>query len=278
MITMERTMKRRMAATAAALALVAGGGVLAGCGSDSGGGAAASTAAVDTAALGPANDVETLSAQEIFDKAQAAASAASSVTVTGEIAQGSNKVAWDLQVGDNAANGTIEVLNTEVGIRVVDGKTYLKTSGEGVAKIAGQGDNSAVVELATALIGDKWLLAPANSGIDEFEFFSQFADRDSLLKEILPPEGTVSVKGTGEVNGIPVVFLESTGDGPGTLAVQTVGEPYPVQVAGSGSDFNGEVNFTNWNDPVDVTAPTDDDVVELNGALANALTNLGGSS
>ena len=270
MITMERTMKRRMAATAAALALVAGGGVLAGCGSDSGGGAA-STAAVDTAALGPANGVETLSAQEILDKAQAAASAASSVTVTGAITQGSDKVALDLQVGDNAANGTIEAQGIEVGIRVVDGKTYFKISGEGFAKIAGQGDNSAAAEAITTLIGDKWLLVPANSGSDELEGFNQFADKDSLIKGILAPEGTVSVKGTGEVNGIPVVFLESTGDGTGTLAVQTVGEPYPVQIAGGGSDSSGEINFTNWNDPVDVTAPTD--VVDI-GALAN----LGGSS
>lgn len=271
MSIMERTMKRRMAATAAALALVAGGGVLAGCGSDSGGGGAASTAAVDTAALGPANGVETLSAQEILDKAQAAASAASSVTVTGAITQGSEKVALDLQVGDNAANGTIEAQGIEVGIRVVDGKTYFKISGEGFAKIAGQGDNSAAAEAITALIGDKWLLVPANSGSDELEGFNQFAEKDSLLKGILAPEGTVSVKGTGEVNGIPVVFLESTGDGPGTLAVQTVGEPYPVQIAGSDSDSSGEINFTNWNDPVDVTAPTD--VVDI-----GALTNLGGSS
>jgi hypothetical protein len=72
------------------------------------------------------------------------------------------------------------------------------------------------------------------------------------------------VKGTGDVNGTPVVFLDDS-EGGGTLSIQTVGEPYPVQITGSDSESSGEINFTDWNAPVSVTAPTD--VVDI-GELA----------
>ena len=93
--------------------------------------------------------------------------------------------------------------------------------------------------------------------------------KDSLLEAFLSPSGDISVAGTGEVNGTPVVFLDSS-DGTGTLAIQTVGEPYPIQIKGSDKSSSGQVDFTNWNAPVNVTAPTD--VVDL-----SALADLGDS-
>lgn len=258
--------RRRVAAGAAALALLAGGGVLAGCGSDSSGGA---TTAAEASTL-PANGVEKLSATEILEKSQAAASAASSVTVTGSITDEGQKINLDMELGKTSAQGTFSAQGIDAELRVVDGKAYFKLSGEDFAKIAGQDNNPELVKAVSALLGDKWIALPAGSGGDELGGLGQFGQKDSLLDGILKPDGVVTVKGTGEVNGIPVVFLDSS-EGAGTLAIQTVGEPYPIQIKGSDSDSSGEVNFTNWNEPVNVTAPTD--VVDL-----EALANLGGSS
>ncbi len=36
-----------------------------------------------------------------------------------------------------------------------------------------------------------------------------------------------------------------------------MGEPYPVQAKGGGANGSDAVTFTNWNAPVNVTAPTD---------------------
>ena len=259
---MERSMKRRAAAAAAALALITGGGVLAGCGSSSSD-TVASTAAADTATQAP-NGVEKLSAQEILDKSLAATKAASSVTVKGSITQEGQEVSLDLVLGTDAADGSFKAQGIEVDLRVTGGKSYFKLSGEDFAKIAGQGDNPEIAEAVSALIGDKWLLVPADSGSDELAGLGQFGEKDSLLKDILSPDGQVSVKGTGEVGGVPVVFLEST-EGEGTLAIQTVGEPYPVQIEGDGTDGSGKITFSDWNAPVSVTAPTD--VVDI-GELA----------
>ena len=259
---MERTMKRKAAAAAAALALITGGAVLAGCGSDSSSGGAAASTAASTTAQAP-NGVEKLSAQEILDASLKAANAASSVTVTGDITNDGQQVKLDLELGTDAAQGTFSAQGINAEIRVVGGKSYFKLSGEDFAKVAGEGDNPEVAKAISSLLGDKWIAAPQDAG-DDLGGLGEFGQKDNLLKGILEADGTVTVKGTGEVNGTPVVFLEDT-KGEGTLAIQTVGEPYPVQIKGDGTDGSGKITFSDWNAPVSVTAPTD--VVDI-GELA----------
>jgi hypothetical protein len=271
---MERHMTRRMAATAAALAIAVGGLGLSACGGSDSSGSAASTA-VETTAQAP-NGIEKLTAKEILQKSLDAASAASSVKISGAISQGGEDIALDMTLGKDAGEGSITAQGAEIDLKFVGGKAYLKASGEDLAKLVGGSDSAAAGEAIAALIGDKWLAVPADGsagdGAGNFGAFSQLAQKDSLLEGILEPDGEVTITGTGTVNGTPVVFLDSP-DGDGTLAISTVGEPYPLQIkgAGAGSDSGtGEVNFTNWNAPFSVTAPTD--VVDI-GALAN----LGGS-
>jgi len=260
---MDRTLTHRIAAGAVALSLLAGGGVLAGCGSSSSGSEAATTAAADTSTL-PANGIEKLSAKEILDTSLAAANAASSVTVTGSITQEGQEIALDLELGTDAAQGSIKAQGISAEIRVTGGKSYFKLSGEDFAKLAGQGDSPELTKAISSLLGDKWLVLSDGEAGDDLGGLGELGQKDSLLKEILEADGKVTVKGTGDVNGTPVVFLEDS-DGGGTLAIQTVGEPYPVQITGSDSESSGEINFTDWNAPVSVTAPTD--VVDI-GELA----------
>lgn len=264
---MNRLSTRRVAAGAAALALLTGGGVLAGCGGSDSSSNAATTAAAQAQ---PANGIEKLPAQEILDKSLAAANAATSVSIKGSITVEGQETSLDLQLGTNAAEGSFTAQGISIKIIATGSKSYLKLTGGDFAKLAGQDDSPEVAKAVSALIGDKWLLVPEDSGVDELVGLGQFAKKDSLVKGILEPSGDVTVKGTGEVDGIPVVFIESS-DGGGTLAIQTVGEPLPVQITGSDGSGSGEVNFTGWNAPVTVTAPTD--VVDI-----SALADLGGSS
>ena len=262
---MERTMKRKAAAAAAAVAHLAGGGVLAGCGSSTTD-TAASTAAADAAAQ-PPNGVGTLPAEEILAKSQAAAKAATSVTVKGTITEGGVESSLDLVLGTNASEGTITSNGVELSIVFVDGKSYFKVSRDGWATLLGSGgaEGKAAGKEIDGLVGDKWLLLPADPGsLDDaggllgvtLAGLSGFFQKDFLLEGLLSPEGGATVKSTGDVNGTPVVFLEDA-KGEYTLAIQTVGEPYPVQVKGGGANGSDAVTFTNWNAPVNVTAPTD---------------------
>jgi hypothetical protein len=270
---MHRITTRKVAAGAAALALITGGGVLAGCGSSydsSSSGATAAAAETGGASTAAPNGIETKSAQEILDASLAAANKASSVTAKGAITQSGQEFKLDLQVGQEAAQGSITAQGVSVDIKVLAGKTYFKLSGDAFAKIAGQGDSPEVAEAISALLGDKWLVAPDEASAGQLGSLGQFGQKDELLKGILTPEGNATVKGTGEVNGQPVVLLESS-DGTGTLAIATTGEPYPLQIKGGEGADGGQIDFTDWNAPVNVTAPTD--VVDI-GQLAA----LGGSS
>ena len=262
---MERTMKRKAAAAAAAVALLAGGGVLAGCGSSTTD-TAASTAAADAAAQ-PPNGVGTLPAEEILAKSQAAAKAATSVTVKGTITEGAVESSLDLVLGTSASEGTITAEGVELSVKAVDGKSYFKASSGSWATLLGSAgaEGKAAGNKIDGLVGDKWLLLPAEPGsLGEagsvlgvtLAGLSGFFQKDFLLETLLSPEGGWTVKTTGDVNGTPVVFLEDT-KGESTLAIQTVGEPYPVQAKGGRAQGSGEISFTNWNAPVNVTAPTD---------------------
>ena len=273
---MERSMKRRAAAAAAAFALVTGGAVLAGCGSSSSD-TAASTAASDAAAQ-PPNGVEKLPAKEILTKSQAAAKAASSVTVTGTIAEGGEETSFDLVLGADASEGTFTTNGAELSIVIVDGKSYFKAPGDGWATLLGSAgaEGRAAGEKIASQVGDKWLLLPADpESLDDaggllgtvLATFGELFQKDGFLEAMLTPDGGATVKGTGDANGTPVVFLEGA-TGEGTLAIQTVGEPYPVQIKGDGAESAGEITFSDWNAPVSVTAPTDVvDISQLSAML-----------
>lgn len=251
---MEHSIKRTLAVSATTLALLTGGGLLAGCGSDSSASGTTATAADTTAQA--SNGVEKLSGQEIVTKSQAAANSASSVTVAGSVAMNGDNVGLDLALGDTAATGSITMNGMTIQIRVVDGTTYIKLDPKDLAKVVSANASGAVADQIQSVVGNKWLKVPADPSNDQLAALGQFGSKDGLIKQILTPQGDVTVTGTGDVNGTPVVNLDSS-KGTGTLSVQTVGEPYPVRIAGAKGSNSGHIDFSNWNGPVDVTAPTD---------------------
>ena len=243
---MDRTMMiRRIAAGAVSLSLLTGGGVLAGCGSGSSDTAAS---AADAATQAP-NGIEKLPAREILSKSLAASKAASSVTVKGTIAEeGEQGTSLDLVLGADASTGTMSINGFSMEIRVTGGTLYYKIDLAGAEAILGPGD-------ASAAIGGKWIKVSPGDDDDLLSDLGGFSDKDALLTSFLAPEGTSTVKGTGDVKGTPVVFVTvADGGDKGTLAVQTVGEPYPVQLTSQGT--KGAITFSDWNAPVNVTAPT----------------------
>ena len=255
-----RTMTRRIAAGAASLAVLTGTAVLTGCGSSANGSGATDT--VQTA-----NGIETLPARQILEKSLAASKAASSVAVVGQISDEDQRaMSLDLLLGTDASQGTTSFTGFSMEFRVTGGTTYFKISREGIEHVLGAGEGS-------ALIGDRWLLMSSDDTSDTLSALGdEFTSKNAMLTSLLSPDGTVTVKGTGQADGVPVVFIRSSSNPGGTLAIRTVGEPYPVQIstdAANGSE-QGTVTFSNWNAPVNVTAPADavrpEDLLSAGGA------------
>ena len=248
---MDTVMKRRLGATLAAIALTAGGLGVAGCGGDSastGSATAAATATTGTAAAD--NGIASLGAQEILAKATAAANGASSVRIAGNVDQNGQQISLDLTLADKAADGSLGIKGQQVDVRLVDGTFYMRAPAafyESLGKTGG----AAVGQL----VGGKWFSVPLDNSAtaQQFASFQAFTDKTALFDSLLQDAENATVKGPGDVSGQPVVLLDDSKGG--TLAVATTGEPYPLQVSGSGDGNSGTLNFTNWNAKVTVTAP-----------------------
>jgi len=256
---MHSVTKRRLGATLAALALTAGSLGVAGCGGDSTTSSSATATTGTTAAAD--NGVASLGAQEILTKATAAANAASSVRIAGNVDQDGQQVSLDLMLGKDVADGTLGIKGQQVDVRLVDGKFYLRAPAAFYEAIGGGG--AAIGQL----VGDKWFSVPLDNSAAAAKFaaFQGFTNKNELFDTLLKDASKATVKGTGDVSGQPVVLLDDSEGG--VLAVATTGEPYPIQVRGSSSDNSGTLNFTDWNAPVNVTAPAD--AIDL-GSLTNA--------
>lgn len=229
-----------------ATVLAGGGLVAAGCGGDSGT-AASSTAAAATASTTD-NGVASLSAHEILGKAIAAEKAATSVRMKGEVPQGTGVLAIDLALGSGQANGQMTIDDVPVSIMATGGNTYIKAPAALFDKMGGDAG-----KVAGQVLGDQWFEVPTSGGLaNSFRGLGNITDKDTLFGQLASSGSVASVKGTGQVNGQPVVLL--TGPKKGTLAVATTGQPYPVQIkAASGSP--GQIDFTDWNQPVGATVP-----------------------
>lgn len=255
---MDTVMKRRLGATLAAVALTAGGLGMTGCGSDS----AATSSATAAATTGTAadNGVASLGAKEILAKATDAANGASSVRIAGNIDQGGQQISLDLTVGKDTADGTLGIKGQQVDVRLVGGTFYMRAPAafyESLGKTGG----AAIGQL----VGGKWFSVPLDNSAaaQQFASFQAFTDKSTLFDSLLKDAENATVKGTGDVSGQPVVLLDDAKGG--TLAVATTGEPYPLQVSGSGDGSAGTINFTDWNAPVNVTAPAG--AIDIGGLL-----------
>jgi hypothetical protein len=236
---------------AVALALVA-----AGCGSDddggsttAGGGGATTeqTTAQTTEQSGGDNGIAEKSADEILTAAQEAARAATAVTVSGAF----EEVRLDLSiVKGEGATGSMSQAGAEFELVVKGDEVFVKGSDEFYEQIGGRA--------AVTLLSGKWLQVPSTD--DDFGSIAQFADMDRLLGEILDPSADRVTKGeTEDVDGTPAIGI--TADR-GTLFVATEGEPLPLKLTGP-ADRPGEMTFSDWNEPAELTTPDPADVVDI---------------
>jgi hypothetical protein len=196
--------------------------------------------------------IEESSAQEILDKSRAAAKAASSFRMAGEIREQGTSTALDLQFQkDKGVTGTVTVQGMTFEVLVVDQTAYLKADRATWEKAgAGQG--------AQLLVGKYIKLSSDTSGFGDI---MEVADPAKLLDQALTPDGTIVKTGVTEINGVPAVGLAEQDAKDGILYVATEGEPYPVRVEDPSGE--GNVDFSGWNEPVELTAPPDDQVISF---------------
>jgi hypothetical protein len=205
-----------------------------------------------------ASPLEGLSANQVLKKSEKAASAASSVHVDADITDEDVELDIDMRMQSDGkrAAGSISSDGRTIEVRVLDQAIYFKADRDFWIDAA----NAEAAELFTG----KWVKASVSD--DNFADIAEFTDKDEFLDELLERDGDdgtlTRVKGR-TVDGQKTVGLAEKGtEDPGTLYVAASDKPYPLLVVPE-DKAEGQAEFSEWGEPVDVTAPPEDQVVDI---------------
>lgn len=199
-------------------------------------------------------------AEQSGDKIAAAAKAdmkgLDQVKFAGEITSNSEKITLDIQADSSGdCTGTIGLGGGSAEILAKDGTNWFKPDEDFWR--ANAGDSADAIIQA---VGDKWVL-------DTDSNFAQFCDLDAFFENLFKDDkgaGPYKTTGTDEIDGEKVVKVEqSDNEGTATGYVLVDGRHYLVKLERTEGDEPGHVEFTDFNKKFDVTAPADEDVVDL---------------
>lgn len=225
-------------------ALGLGAAMLAGCGgSDNDGGG---------------DDFEGQTADKIVERAKKDMEGLESVRVTGSVTTDGQEIELDMQLNTKAdCSGTIGFGGGSTELLGTDGSVWMKPDEAFWKAFAGDG-----AEQIMGIVGDKWVVVP-----DGEDGFAELCDLDELLDELIKDDDdtTYSKSGDDEIDGEKVLAIESKDEEGTSTGYVLVDEPhYLVKVEKTEGDEPGSVTFGEFDEPVDVEAPSDDEVVDLN--------------
>ena len=215
---------------ASALALVLAGVVLAGCGGH--GKSAAS------------NGEASKSADKVLADAKAAADSASSARVSGNIVSGGTAIKLDLSMGSGQANGSMSTSGFSFDLIRIGNTAYIKGSDDFYKHFAG----AAVAQL----LHGKWLKASIVSG--RFASLAPLTSISVLFDKVASNHGKLANDGGKTFDGQKVVEIRDTSDN-SKLYVAATGKAYPVAIVGGKKGQSGTITFSDWNKPLQVSAP-----------------------
>lgn len=236
------------AAVAATLAALAGCGTVHGLGSPAADATRKATLGAKPAAAAPKPSLVSATAKDVVARAKAALASAKSVHVVGSTAAGSS-VQVDIRVkSGSGAAGSITVSGAKIEIVKLGEKMYFHSP----ATVWIEQGLSA--DMARLLAG-KWVLMSASALGSGGEDLLRMTSTQGL-SELLVPDGMPKRPGatwpTATVRGVPTIKLT---DDTGSLYVARTGKPYPVRIGDAPALGGGQIDFTEYDKPVTITAP-----------------------
>ncbi|MFJ2605974.1 hypothetical protein ACIO13_13495 [Streptomyces sp. NPDC087425] len=242
-ISLGRT--RRNAFTGALCALVvAGSGLLSGCAEDPDEGT---------------NGVGKLPAEQIQKKARAAADAADTVRLAGDVVTNGRTYRLDMRLSGDGATGSVTTKGIAFALLRVGEHLYVKADATFWSHAAdGSGDANAADKL-----DGKYVKVP--QGDPAYQKFSGFTEKDVLLDGLLTLHGTLATAGHAEQSGTRTIRVTGGGGSGGTLDVSLEGKPYPLRLERAGDA--GTLTFTSWGTPLTLTEPKNGETVDYGKQL-----------
>ncbi len=205
---------------------------------------------------GGASDFAKQSGDKIAGIAKADMKDLEQVRFSGDITSDGDKVTLDVQASSAGdCTGSIGLGGGSAEILAKDGTSWFKPDEDFWRANAGD-----TADAVIAAVGDKWVL-------DTDSNFSQFCDLDAFFDNLFKDDegaGKYTVTGTDEVDGDDVVKVEQQDDkGTSVGYVLVKGDHYLVKLERTEGDEPGHIDFSDFDDEFDVTAPADDEVIDL---------------
>lgn len=184
---------------------------------------------------------------------------ASAVHVKGTMTDSSSNISLDVQLNNNGtASGTIGMGGASYPIVLADKVVYIQFTAD-VVKSAGLDATSGPGKTLV----NKWVpsTSPLMSGSDLGTSVAPLLDYNQFITQIVQhiPSGTMKRGKSDVVDGTPVTDYTMSDGTPAAIATST--PHYLMQLKPSPSDGgSGELDFTGWNQPVPVQAPSKSEI------------------
>jgi hypothetical protein len=182
------------------------------------------------------------------------------VKVSGELTTNGQAISIDLQANaDGDCTGSIGVADGKAELLGVAGDTWMRPDEAFWRSFAGD-----TADQVMSIVGDKWVVVP--EGEDSIKQFCDVNDLlDQLLKDDDSDKSTYTKKGTDTVDGEDVVKVDNEDPSTGTsTGYVLVDDPhYLVKIEKTEGEDTGSVTFSEFDKEFEVTAPADDEVIDL---------------
>lgn len=239
---------------AAGIGVVAAALSFAACGSDDSSGSGASKGS---------EDFVDQSGREIAEDAVAAMKGVKSLRMKGDITDDGQKMSLDFTIDETSGNcsGSFAQGDKAAELISLGEEQYMKADGAFWTSMADTPQQGS--QLAT-MLGGKWVKVPTSS-----EDFGELCDLDELLGEFSegPDKDDRVTKGEVDtVDGRKAVILIGEEDGEKSrIWVAVEGDHHILKIEVVGGDEPGTIEFSGINEPADIKAPAEDQVVDMTG-------------
>lgn len=189
-------------------------------------------------------------ASQVLADALNAADSASSLRMSGNISSKGEHIGVDLSIAKGkGAKGSVSVAGDKAELVTAGRSGYLKAG----AAFWGQFAGSSLGATIAQVLHGRWLKFPLGNA--QFKPIVVLSSPKALFDQLKAgADSTLKNSGETTYKGEKVVALD-VGAKNGTLYVATTGLPYPVAFVKTGAD-GGTLTFSDWNQPVALTAPT----------------------
>ncbi|MBW5485251.1 hypothetical protein GPJ59_26085 [Streptomyces bambusae] len=210
------------------------------------------------------NGVGKLSADQIEDKARAAAGAADSVHLSGTLVVGGKTFTLDMRLKSDGGSGEVKSPENTFQVLRVGEALYLKAD----AAFWGQSESA-------GKLTDKYVKVPQSD--PTYKQFRGFTDMHVLLDGLLGLDGKLAkVEDYTKVGPTRAVQLTADKGKGGKLSVSLQGTPYPLRMERAGGA--GRVDLAEWGQAFQLTPPTQDQTVDYGSQLPTTKDGTGSGS